>query len=206
LVCASDDVQQEGPARILSYSIDPMHRNFMVGQEGENLVFRLRTPATDPNGTRIPLIVPGVFSSTAKRDIVITYSGSTLRAAVAGSNQSHNLEISPGLSLASYYLFLTPGHLVFYKVAYYAVVFSILGGLLAFFERSAFPFFAVGIPGLAAFSFLLESALAVAGLRAFQWINFGMSLAVGLAVLFALAVATGATAMTAGRQAQAGRA
>lgn len=204
LVCASDDVQQEGPARILSYSIDPMQRNFMVGQEGEDLVFRLRTPATDPNGTRIPLVLPGVFSSTANRDILITYSGSTLRAAVAGSNQSHTLEINPGLSLASYYLFLTPGDFVFYKLAYYAFVFSLLGGVLAFFERSAFPFFAVGLPGLAAFSFLLESTLAFAGLRAFQWSNFGMSLAVGLAVLVALAVATGATAMTTERRAHAG--
>lgn len=39
-----------GPARIVSLSADPLHRNFTLGQEGREVVFRVRTPATGPNG------------------------------------------------------------------------------------------------------------------------------------------------------------
>ncbi len=42
---------QEGPARIVSFSNDPFHRNFDLGQETGKLVFRIRTPVTGPNGT-----------------------------------------------------------------------------------------------------------------------------------------------------------
>ena len=38
--------EQGGPARILSYSLDPWHRNFTLGQEGSALVTRLRTSQT----------------------------------------------------------------------------------------------------------------------------------------------------------------
>lgn len=41
---------QTGPARIISFSTDPYHRNFTIGQEGDKLVFRLRTPRTGENG------------------------------------------------------------------------------------------------------------------------------------------------------------
>lgn len=44
--------KQSGPARIVSFSQDGYHRNFTLGQEGERLVFRLRTPATGINGMR----------------------------------------------------------------------------------------------------------------------------------------------------------
>jgi hypothetical protein len=39
-----------GPARIFSFSQDPFIRNFTLGQAGADLVFRVRTPATGPNG------------------------------------------------------------------------------------------------------------------------------------------------------------
>lgn len=43
--------KQSGPARIVSLSTDARHRNFTLGQEGAELVFRLRTPRTGDNGT-----------------------------------------------------------------------------------------------------------------------------------------------------------
>jgi hypothetical protein len=39
----TEDVNQLGPARILSYSINPGLRNFTVGQSRDKLVVRLRT-------------------------------------------------------------------------------------------------------------------------------------------------------------------
>ena len=43
-------VPQSGPARIISFSTDPYHRNFTLGQESDRLLFRLRTSQTGPNG------------------------------------------------------------------------------------------------------------------------------------------------------------
>jgi hypothetical protein len=43
---------QTGPARIFTLSADPYLRNLTIGQEGENLILRLRTPGTNLNGTR----------------------------------------------------------------------------------------------------------------------------------------------------------
>jgi hypothetical protein len=43
---------QHGPARIFTLSADPYYRNLTIGQEGENLILRLRTAGTDLNGIR----------------------------------------------------------------------------------------------------------------------------------------------------------
>lgn len=43
--------EQVGPARILTFSRNKAERNFTVGQDGKDLVLRLRTPWTDANGT-----------------------------------------------------------------------------------------------------------------------------------------------------------
>jgi hypothetical protein len=43
--------KQGGPARIISFSQDSNIRNFTLGQEGGNLILRLRTPMTGINGS-----------------------------------------------------------------------------------------------------------------------------------------------------------
>lgn len=50
-VMLPQNLQQSGPARIVSYSLNSSERNFTVGQQKEQLVLRLRTPMTDNNGT-----------------------------------------------------------------------------------------------------------------------------------------------------------
>ncbi len=72
------DTSQTGPGRVVSLSADPLHRNFTLGQEGPDLVFRLRTPFTGLNGSDPALVVPGVFSEIQKRHIVVTYDGAVL--------------------------------------------------------------------------------------------------------------------------------
>jgi hypothetical protein len=44
------EVGQGGPARIVSLSVDPGHRNFTVGQDKSRYDFRVRTSKTDENG------------------------------------------------------------------------------------------------------------------------------------------------------------
>lgn len=66
---------QRGPARILTLSVDPFHRNLMIGQEGEDLILRLRTVTTSLNGTLAdggPVArVPGIFRNPAWIDLRI---------------------------------------------------------------------------------------------------------------------------------------
>ncbi len=51
-VISTASLQQSGPARIVTFSRDPSNRNFTLGQDGEKLILRLRTPQTGPNGTK----------------------------------------------------------------------------------------------------------------------------------------------------------
>ena len=57
---ATNKTVQYGPARIISLSADPGHRNFTLGQEDDNLIFRIRTPFTGNNGTP-DVIVRNIF-------------------------------------------------------------------------------------------------------------------------------------------------
>ena len=68
---------QHGPARIVSYSLNPSYRNFTLGQEGSALIIRLRTENTNLNGTEPMLIVEHVFTHSNR---FILSSATTLRA------------------------------------------------------------------------------------------------------------------------------
>lgn len=91
-----DDVRQGGPARIATLSRDPYRRNVTVGQEGDALVFRLRTTATDPNGLAGQLTVPGFFTAGRQHHVAIAWDsrGTTVhldgaeRARAAGPSGS----------------------------------------------------------------------------------------------------------------------
>jgi len=56
------DNVQNGPARIISLSEDPLHRNFTLGQESNFYDFRLRATSTDDNG--IPAVTSPPGSAT----------------------------------------------------------------------------------------------------------------------------------------------
>ncbi len=49
-VVTTDNLNQSGPARIISFSSDITHRNFTLGQDGNRFAMRLRTPRTGENG------------------------------------------------------------------------------------------------------------------------------------------------------------
>jgi len=188
VVCASDNAVQAGPARVLSYSVDLMNRNFTLGQEGPDLVFRLRTPNGGPNGTRFPLFVPGVFATSETRDILVSYGGAALRVAVAGSNQVHSVEFSPGPGLAIAYLPLEPQHFGPLKVIYLGGVFLLLIGMLVWLMPGLISSFVSSLTLLLSFSFLLEVVLAVAAGRSFDWSSLGVTAIVGFTALGAVTV------------------
>lgn len=70
-----ENVYQDGPARIVSYSIDTSNRNFTLGQVGRDLIFRLRTTKSDLNG-QPELFVKDVFISNTLQHVVVTYDSS----------------------------------------------------------------------------------------------------------------------------------
>jgi len=65
--------RQRGPTRIVSCSTDKFTRNFTLGQEGADLVLRLRTTQTDKNGTQPQMILPNVFQPNQLQHLVCTY-------------------------------------------------------------------------------------------------------------------------------------
>lgn len=76
---------QHGPARIVSYSLNHRYRNFTLGQDGSDLMIRLRTEITNLNGTEPMLIVKDVFTQAKPLHIVVSYDFIEQRVYVNGS-------------------------------------------------------------------------------------------------------------------------
>jgi hypothetical protein len=79
------NLEQDGPARILTVSGDPFHRNLTVGQAGTALVLRWRSFLTGNNGTSPEVVFPAVFSSTASQRLVISCHGARIGFHRAGA-------------------------------------------------------------------------------------------------------------------------
>jgi hypothetical protein len=66
---------QKGPARIVTFSTDPSNRDFTIGQLGDQLIVRIRTPQTGLNG--VAGIDPGLpvcrLKSDAVNHVLISY-------------------------------------------------------------------------------------------------------------------------------------
>jgi hypothetical protein len=81
---APADVQQSGPARVISFSRDQFNRNFDLGQEGASLVFRVRTPTTGPNGMDPHTQTPPVLEPARPVTVVASFDGAVARVHVNG--------------------------------------------------------------------------------------------------------------------------
>jgi len=85
----TNNLEQTGPARILTYSQDPSNRNFTLGQIRNTLTFRLRTPTSGLNGTN-PALYPGpVLSLNRTAFVAVVYDGRISRLYVDGKLVAH---------------------------------------------------------------------------------------------------------------------
>jgi hypothetical protein len=126
----SHGARQFGPARIISVSQDPNRRNFTLAQDGADLVFRVRTPFTGPNGLRFPLVVPDVFARSEPQDILVTYDGASLRLYVDGTRRGPDHILSPGaVALSSVGIAGVVG-LGTSRLLFYALLFAPLGAAI----------------------------------------------------------------------------
>ncbi|MCC5610255.1 VanZ family protein [Nostoc sp. CHAB 5834] len=111
---ATSNLEQFGPARIISISGTSLRRNLTLGQQGNDLDFRLRTPITGENGADLRLNIPNIFTDTKPHHIIITYSRATIQVYI------DNLQNFSSLNL----LELIPKN---QRVFYYALTFIPLG-------------------------------------------------------------------------------
>jgi len=84
LKLACDELRQSGPARILTISADASHRNLTVGQNGDGLVMRLRTPVMGENGARCAPQWRRFFADRGSKHVVLTYRDGVARLYVDG--------------------------------------------------------------------------------------------------------------------------
>jgi hypothetical protein len=71
----TNNLEQNGPARIVTYSLNPVSRNFTLGQIGNTLTFRLRTPGSGLNGTEPALYTGPVLSLGHSYLVTAVYDG-----------------------------------------------------------------------------------------------------------------------------------
>jgi VanZ family protein len=75
--------EQGGPARIFTVSRDVHLANLILGQEGPDLVLRLRRPSSTPAG-KPPYTIPGVFRDSGWHEVDIAIKPGSLRVEVDG--------------------------------------------------------------------------------------------------------------------------
>lgn len=105
LTAASTLPWQEGPARIATISDGPNLRNLTVGQQGNSLVLRVRTPASGENGSLPELIVPGVWLDDKPHQIVATFDKNGLTVYVDDVSNAFTYRLAPQIA---FFRFLLP--------------------------------------------------------------------------------------------------
>ena len=84
LVFSADNVEQNGPARMLTFSDSAYLRNFTLGQIRDELVLRLRTPITGDNGSK-PEVKLGRIEAGKLYHAVVAYRNGQLACYLNGS-------------------------------------------------------------------------------------------------------------------------
>lgn len=111
VVLQTDSLDQFGVANIFSLARNSMNRNFSLAQEGNALVFRLRTTETDHGCLRSSLVVPQVFEPNHKLHIAVTYDGEVTSLYVDGELFAESKELRGGFSNWDYDHLLVIGDL-----------------------------------------------------------------------------------------------
>jgi len=84
LVIAPANLIQEGPARILSLGLTPRTASLMIGQSGSRLEVRVRTTATNPDGTRPHLVSGDGVLGGGRQHVIFVRTGHAHRLFIDG--------------------------------------------------------------------------------------------------------------------------
>lgn len=187
---AANELKQTGPARIISLSSDPFHRNFTLGQQEEDLIFRLRTPLMGENGNNFELLIPGIFSDTNYHHLVISYDNSIVKIYIDEANNFYSWQLAPEAALLEE-LFPSSNNykdIASYKFLYYFIIFVPLGLLLALFSltfkgKVALCSFVLGA-GVVFPAGVLQSLLAIGSETNLNLTNFVLSISIATITVF----------------------
>lgn len=102
LTVLSNNSQQFGPARIMALSKGIYAQNIVVGQQGENLSFRLRTPITGNNAAQPEFIIPRVFRNHEMCRILVTFANRKLHFYINNSATEYSFQFTPANSFLIY--------------------------------------------------------------------------------------------------------
>lgn len=141
---ATSDLNQMGPARIISLSNGPYSRNLTLGQEGTDLIVRLRTTATGNNGVSPEIAISDFFSDLKFHKIAITYDQPTVHIYTETTNTRYSVHFTPDIIGFQYLLPLGTWKIragqttLGYKVLYYSLALApiALALLLSYAKRS----------------------------------------------------------------------
>jgi VanZ family protein len=128
IVCApaaNEDVN----GRIISFSQSAGNVNFLLRQEGQFLVFRLRNPLSATRSL-LAWYVPGAFEPGKVRDIAASYDGSDAFIYLDGNRVPQPYRLSPGASLVHHFSFIETGALEGYVIVYETLIFLPAGLLI----------------------------------------------------------------------------
>ena len=93
---APSNTTQDGPARIVSFSKDTQHRNLTIGQEGTDLIVRIRTPITGLNGSELSFRVTDILTTGNVTRVILTYDAQNLRIYLNDVHSRHEVELTAG--------------------------------------------------------------------------------------------------------------
>ena len=136
---ASADLEQYGPARIISISKDTSNRNLTIGQNGGDLIVRFRYPIEGHHAIKPEIIVQDIFNDDLMHRIIITYDSVTLRIFVDGLERSYSVSITPELLFfhwligsQTWKLTIDQLDILGYVISFYVIIFVPAGLLLAY--------------------------------------------------------------------------
>lgn len=106
-------LNQNGPARIVTLSRNASLRNLTLGQSGADLVVRIRTSSSSPNGTP-SISIPSVFSANTLTRITLDVRNSKVQISINGRNRfTRELNYAPFLTWAPDYRFAVGNEMTF---------------------------------------------------------------------------------------------
>lgn len=96
------DLDQSGPARLVSISTGLRNRNVTIGQQYGDLVVRIRTPLSGSDGTAPEWIFPDVFVADTEQHLVLRFDQSRVQVDVDGQHTEIVLLPDTAALLASF--------------------------------------------------------------------------------------------------------
>jgi glycopeptide antibiotics resistance protein len=195
---APSSTTQTGPAQIVSFSGSLDSRNFSLGQQESNLIFRLRTPATGGSGIRPEVFIPNVFENTDSHHIVVIYSKSTLRFYIDNLQNVYSFDLNPGIVLFQNLLplnRLSNLGIVICEFLYYGLIFIPLGSLIGFAvitmtetRARPLPWVLLILIGIFIVPLLIEVLFTISDSRDLSLENLLLSIILATSTLIAIAV------------------